>query len=261
MNRILVTGGTGHLGNLIVQSLNKKEYPVRILTTKHVHQTENSVEYLQGDLAGNSNLETAVKNVDTIIHCASNPRDFDNVDIRGTKNLLNALERKNIKHFLYISIVGVDRRDYPYYVAKSKVEQLIAGSHLPYTILRATQFHSFIINLIQQILHENAAEKSVINLPDGMYFQPIDTPEVAELAATLALNQPKGLYPDVGGPEVRSFSSLADSFFQRKGDKRQLKFIPTDNVRYNLFRSGINLCPNNSFGKMTWENFLQHNYA
>jgi uncharacterized protein YbjT (DUF2867 family) len=260
MNRILVTGGTGYLGNLIVQSLKKKEYPVRILTTKQMHETENLVEYQQGDLANNINLETAVKNVDTIIHCASNPRDSDNIDIRGTQNFLTALEKQNIKHFLYISIVGVDKSDYPYYIAKYKAEQLIAGSGVPYTILRATQFHSFIVNLIQQILQENAAEEPLINLPDGMYFQPVDAPEVAELAVTLATAEPKGLYPDVGGPEVRSFSSLANSYFQKKGNNPELKFIPTDNVRHNLFRSGINLCPHNTFGKITWEKFLQRNY-
>src|SRR5690348_9960290 len=158
MNEVLITGGTGHLGKLIVQFFRNKNHPVRVLTTKPLYLRENLVEYYRGDLVKNENLANAVKGVNTLIHCASNPKDFESTDVIGTRHLLEAAKDQGVEHFIYISIVGVDKSDYPYYVAKYKAEQLIVNSGIPYTIVRATQFHNFLLNIIQSVVEENASK-------------------------------------------------------------------------------------------------------
>lgn len=255
MNPVLVTGGRGHLGNLVVQSFKKTDQPVRVLTTQNISSEARGVQYYQGDLAKDIGLEDAVAGVETIVHCASNARDFENTDIKGTQHLLNVLSRQKVRHLLYISIVGVDRSDYPYYRAKLKVEQMIASSGVPFSIVRATQFHSFVLNLIRSCVSESTGDS--INIPASLRFQSVDTAEVANLAAFLVLSRPCGLYPDVGGPEVRSFDSMVESFLKQGKIDKRLNPIQTENERHNLFRSGVNLCPDNKFGKISFENYLE----
>jgi uncharacterized protein YbjT (DUF2867 family) len=170
MNNILVTGGTGLLGSEIVNQLLCQHQKVSILTRQINLAIPAEVELFQGDLLTGEGLSKALENTKTIIHCASNPRAFQNTDILGTQNLLKAIDRKQPPHFIYISIVGVDQSNYPYYIAKKQVEDMLAESGIPFTILRTTQFHHFVYNLIKGIL-ENKNE--TIQIPDRMNFQSV----------------------------------------------------------------------------------------
>lgn len=231
--------------------------PVRVLTRQDISSEAGLIQYYQGDLAENAGLEDAAKGIGTIVHCASNSGDFQNADIQGTQNLLNALDSHSVKNFSYISIVGVDKSDYPYYRAKLKVEQLIAAPGVPFSIVRATQFHSFVLKIIRSCVSASPLQDNTIGIPASLRFQSVDTAEVADLAASLSLSSPCGLHPDVGGPEVRSFDSMVESFLKNAGIDKRLQAIPTDNVRHNLFRSGVNLCPDHKFGKTTFEEYLK----
>jgi uncharacterized protein YbjT (DUF2867 family) len=82
--------------------------------------------------------------VDAIVHCASDPSKARQTEIGGTENLLLAA-RADVPHVVYVSIVGVDRNPISYYQAKLAAERVIESSLLPWTILRATQFHEFLL--------------------------------------------------------------------------------------------------------------------
>ena len=258
MNRILITGGTGHLGQKVANSLTSKDYKVAILSTKTISpDKDDNIIYYKGNLAENIGLKEATNDVDIIIHCASNSGNFQQVDIDGTKNLLKAIGSRTIKHFVYISIVGIDKSDFPYYQAKLDVENLISNSGFPYTIVRATQFHSFVLNIIQRFINETTADESILKIPKGLKFQSIDIQEVAELLATISLESPKGLIPDFGGPEILSFEKMTECYLKECQFNREIRMEITNDIRHQLFRSGVNLCPNNSFGKGTWNTFIK----
>lgn len=258
MNSILITGGTGHLGRKVAGVLTKKNFKVGILTTQTVPKNkENCIIYRTGNLIDNSGLKEATGNVDIIIHCASDPGNFQQADIAGTKNLLNAIDRRSIKHFVYISIVGVDKSSYPYYRAKLKVENLLSDSGIPYTIVRTTQFHYFILTMIQNLINETTGNNSVLKIPEGLKFQSVSTQEVAELLAVTSLESPKGLLPDFGGKEVLSFAEMAVCYLNEFQLDRQVQLEMTTDIRHQLFRSGVNLCPDNTFGRQTWKDFLR----
>ena len=258
MNTILITGGTGHLGRKVVRSLITKGCKVRVLSTKTgLHDKHGNVTYYTGNLSENTGLKEAVDGVDTIIHCASNPKNFQQADVEGTKNLLKAIAGNSIKHFVYISIVGIDKSSFPYYQAKLEIEKMLSGSGLPCTIVRTTQFHHFVLNRIQDLISENAGNKSVLKIPQGLKFQSISTHEVADLLAELSLQTPKGLLPDFGGPEVLSFEDMTAEYLEAFQLHRKIQPEATDNICHEVFRSGINLCPGNTFGKQTWEMFLK----
>ena len=99
----------------------------------------------RGDLATGAGLDAALGGVDTVVHLATSRRK----DIGHTRNLLEAAKRAGIAHLVFISIVGVDRIPYGYYRDKVASEQAIAQASIPFTILRATKFHSFVAAVFQ----------------------------------------------------------------------------------------------------------------
>ncbi len=247
MNEVLVTGGTGSLGRRVVDRLRAAGRDVRVLSRGGRPDT------IKGDLSTGAGLEEAVRGVDAIVHCASNPlRKMRQTDVGGTEHLLQAAARANVAHVVYISIVGVDRNPYyPYYRVKLDAERLIERSPVPWTILRATQFHEFVLRgmrLIQRL--------PVAVVPKGFLLQPIDVGEVADRLVELALAAPAGRVPDVGGPEVRTMAELADAYFQIVGRRRILE-LPLPGKFARALRGGAQVCPENAYGKIHWEDFLR----
>jgi uncharacterized protein YbjT (DUF2867 family) len=152
---ILVTGGTGTLGREVVPRLRNTGRDVRVLS-RHGRADEDGIRYLTGDLATGEGVEPAVDGVETIIHCAGTARG-DQVKAR---HLVVAASRAGTPHLVFISVVGadripvvsgIDRAMFGYFASKRAAEQVIAGSGLPWTTLRATQFHDLALLTVRQL--------------------------------------------------------------------------------------------------------------
>jgi uncharacterized protein YbjT (DUF2867 family) len=259
MKKILITGGTGNLGKQVVDLLlPHKEFEVSILSSRANAHSPGNLKIFKGDLAHNIGLANATENAEIIIHCASDARNFKQVDIDGTHNLLSSLNKK-IRHFIYISIVGVDKTNYPYYQAKHQVEKMIAGSGIPYTILRTTQFHSFVLAMLQPFVENKA--NGVVKIPKGMKFQSVDIKEVAQKLVELSLEEASGLLPEFGGPEILSFEKMSRIYLDIMKLKSIIEPADFEGVRYELFRTGVNLCRDNLFGKVTWQVYLKDKFT
>jgi len=245
---ILVTGGTGSLGSRVVDRLIGCGEDVRVMSRVRRADT------VRGDLATGEGLEGAVEGVGTIIHCASSPlRKTRQVDVEGTRRLLQLAARAGVSHVVFISIVGVDRNPYyPYYRMKLETERNLEHSTVPWTLLRATQFHEFVLKLIR------FTELGPVALvPKGFLLQPTDTGEVADRLVELALSAPSGRVPDVGGPEVRTFADLARSYQKVAERRRRLVEAPIPGKMARAFRRGAQTCPQSRYGTITWEAFLR----
>src|SRR5215211_4789581 len=151
---VLVTGGTGTLGRLVVPRLRAAGCRVRVLS-RHGHEPDGSIEYMIGDLAAGQGLERAVDGVGTIMHLAGSAKGDDT----KARNLALAASRSGVRHLVYISVVGadripvvsgVDRTMFGYFAAKRAAEQVIAGSGVPWTTLRATQFHDLSLTTVRK---------------------------------------------------------------------------------------------------------------
>src|SRR5216684_421016 len=82
---VLVTGGTGALGRQVVKRVLDTGHRARILSRRQAEGTAR--DWVQGDLVTGAGLELAVKNVDAIVHAASNasaPRKYQATDVLGT---------------------------------------------------------------------------------------------------------------------------------------------------------------------------------
>lgn len=253
MKNVLITGGTGALGSEIVtQMINDSIHQLFILSSRKSYLPPPGSQVIHGNLATNEGLYEALANTDIIIHCASNPKDAMNVDFTGTANLVKAINKNKKIHLIYISIVGVDKSAYPYYNIKAKVEKMIAESGITFSVLRTTQFHNFVLSMIQSFPICNGH----LMVPEGMRFQSIDIKDVANRLIKLTDEEPSGLLPDMGGPEILGIREMVMVYQNVFGQSDILKVAATDNERHNLFRTGINLCNLNIDVKITWEQFL-----
>ncbi len=258
MAKVLVTGGTGTLGHEVVTRLLARQHRTRILSHQSAPSVPHDVEVITGDLASGRGLHEAVAGMDAIIHCASSPRGAHQVDLEGTSLLLQAASASGSPHFVYISIVGVDRSVYSYYTVKRATEVLIEQGSLPRTIVRATQFHDFVLRLIHSFGADTLPEVPVAG---GMRFQTIDVGEVADHLVSLMEQVPAGHAPDIGGPQVCTIEEMTETYLRVRRRKAIVRSDALPGDLFDVFRSGINLVPDHAVGTFTWEAFLHRVYG
>lgn len=251
--RVLITGGTGVLGQLLAPLLAQAGNKVRIMSRQPA-PSGGANEWAQADLATGTGLEAAVTGIDVIVHAASNPaRQTEEVDVRGTGRLLQAAQATGVGHFVYISIVGIDRIPLAYYQHKLAAEEVVATGPVPWSILRATQFH----NLLDRLLHAVARIPLLMPLPTDLRFQPVAAREVATQLAMVVEGDPAGRLPDVGGPEVRTLGELAHTWLDVRGRRRLIVPVPLPGKVATAFRHGQATVPERAVGQITWEAWLR----
>jgi uncharacterized protein YbjT (DUF2867 family) len=241
MTTILVTGGTGTLGRLVTERLRADGHEVRVLSR---HAQPYAVDLRKGG----PGLDAAMDGVDTIVHCATSTGGGDE---EAAAHLIAAARKADVRHLVYISIVGVDRVPFGYYNSKLAVEQLVEESGLGWTVLRATQFHDLLVRVLGIL-----SKSPVMLLPAHVKDQPIEVAEVADRLAELAPGTPAGRVEDMGGPEVRTFDSLARAYLKATGRRRLVLRMPLRGKAYDAFRSGGHLAPGHAVGKGTFEEYL-----
>jgi len=252
---ILVTGGTGTLGRLVVPLLREAHCQVRVLSRRS-HEPEDGIEFTIGDLATGEGVESAVDGVGTILHCAGSAKG----DEEKTRNLVRAASRAGVQHLVYISVVGaervpvvsgVDRAMFGYFASKRAAEKVIAESGLPWTTLRATQFHDAMLAVVRQL-----AKLPVIPVSAGFRFQPVDAAEVAARLVELALGKPSGLVPDLAGPRIYGMDEMLHIYLRASHRHRLLLPVRLPGKAARAHRAGANLAPERAVGHRSWEDFL-----
>jgi len=252
---ILLTGGTGTLGRLVVPRLRDAGCHVRVLSRRS-HESGDGVEFVTGDLATGEGIDAAVEGAEIIVHCAGSSKG----DEHKALNLVRAASRAGARHLVYISVVGadripvvsgVDRAMFGYFASKLAAERVVADSGLPWTTLRATQFHDLTLVVARQL-----AKMPVIPVPAGVRFQPIDASEVATRLVDLSLGKPSGLVPDVAGPRVYGMDELLRSYLRASHRHRLIMRVRLPGKAYSAVRAGANLAPERAVGHRTWEDFL-----
>ena len=251
---VLVTGGTGILGRHVVQRLRQQGHRARIFS----RQPRGHVDAVQGDLKTGANLGKALKGMDAIVHAATEARRSlrSRGDVKGTRNLMKAAKQHNIKHVVYVSIVGIDGVPYPYYRTKVACEQIVKQGDVPWSILRATQFH----DQMERLLHGFSRVPGVTAIPFAWKYQPVDAKEVAARLVEVVLGDPKAMLEDFGGPEVRDFKSIAEAWLVARKDNRRLIDLPMPFKFSKQFADGV-LTTEHKAGKLDFDGYLAETYV
>ncbi|MFI8459204.1 SDR family oxidoreductase [Kitasatospora sp. NPDC085464] len=256
-NPVLVTGGTGTLGRQVVPLLCAAGRPVRVLSRRQ-RAAADGVTYARGDLLGDPaeaavRLDEALAGVDTVLHLAGGPKGDDT----ATALLVAAARRAGVRHLVYISVIGADRIPLGYFRAKLAAEEAVAGSGLPYTVLRAAQFHDLAFTVVEKMV-----KLPVVPAPGGVRWQPVDVREVAARMVELALDEPAGAVPDLAGPTVYEMRELTRRYLEARGRGRRQLPVRVPGKVGRAYRAGENLArPGAEHGRRTWEEYLAQRLA
>ena len=220
--KLLVTGASGVLGREVLVAARSKGIAVRALSRRPAAGHTDGEEWTQGDLTTGHGIDDAVRGCDAVVHAASNPRQADAVDVNGTRRLIEAAGRGAVRHLVLVSIVGIDEIPFWYCKRKLAAEQVVTQANVPFSILRATQFHSF----LDQLIAAAARVPLVLPLPAGFLVQPVEASEVAERLMRCIAEGPRGRVTDFGGPQVLSFRDAGMHWQEARHISKRIVPIP-----------------------------------
>jgi uncharacterized protein YbjT (DUF2867 family) len=203
--RIAVAGGSGLVGRHVVDAAQREGHQVVVLSRS------NGIDVRNGQA-----LEAALDAVTAIID-VTNPRSGERdcpiaffSDIAGRLQSFGAAHR--VGHIVTLSIVGIERApESRYYAAKVRQEQIALGGPVPATVVRATQFHEFAVQMLRRTRRDSAA-----HVPN-MRVQSVAARTVASVLVELVGGSPLGKAPDLGGPEEADLVALARKFVEHFG--------------------------------------------
>jgi uncharacterized protein YbjT (DUF2867 family) len=195
--------------------------------------------------------------VQAVVHTASDPRRAGSVDVEGSRRLAEAARRAGVDHFVFVSIVGIDRIPFPYYRAKLQAEAAVQDSGVPHSILRAAQFHYFVDLLLRQA----ARVPLLLPVPAGFKVQSIGTADVADTLMEVVGSSPAGRLPGLFGPEAMTLARAARLWVRARRLRKAVVGVPVPGRTGAAFRRGFNTAPDRPGGGETWEEWLEATFG
>ncbi|MET8337437.1 SDR family oxidoreductase [Streptosporangium canum] len=227
--RIAVAGATGNIGALTVAALERGGHDVVRVSRS-----------LGVDLSTGDGLDDALAGVEAVVDVTNGPAagPAEAVAYFGTatRNLLAAEERAGVRHHVLLSIAAVDRVEgNAHYAGKREQERLVAVGPVPWTIVRATQFHDFAAMVASWTEQDGVAAIA------PLLVQPIAPADVADILGEIALGEPQGRYADIAGPDPQDLVDMARRTNEARG--RVVKLVPTWSAGFGLAMAGNVLMP------------------
>ena len=204
--RVAVAGGTGTVGRHVVRALAARgAEPVVLARSTGV------------DLLTGRGLDAALEGCSAVVDVTSVTTLRARVAVEffetATGTLLTAAARAGAGHAVVLSIVGIDDVDLGYYVGKRTQERVVAAGPVPWTVLRATQFHEFPLQLL-------AGSHGPVAAVPSMRSAPVAATEVADLLADLVQGGPAGMTTPVRGPQTLGMVRMARQYAAATGSRR-----------------------------------------
>jgi uncharacterized protein YbjT (DUF2867 family) len=229
--KVAVVGGTGVLGGLVVRELLARGDEVLVLS-RGTLPNRTDAPHRQVDLVSGEGLAEGLDGVEVVVDATNALKQAQEVLVEGTRRLLEAGSAAGIRHHVAVSIVGCDRVPMAYYDAKVAQEAAVEVGEVPWSLVRATQFHSLL-----DWAFGRAARFGVV--PTGAArLQPVDPAAVATRIAGVALADPGGRLPDAAGPEVLTLSELARIWRRARGRRSLPLRLPMVGRRGRALKDG-----------------------
>ena len=187
--KIVVIGGSGLIGSKLVTKLREQRHEAIAASP------QSGVNSLTGE-----GLAEAMKGASVIVDVSNAPSWEDAAVMSffetATRNLLSYEAAAGVGHHVALSVVGSERMlESGYFRAKIAQENLIKGSSIPYSIVRATQFFEFVKGIA-----DFSTEGNKVRLPSAL-IQPMAADDVASAVGRIAMGSPVNGTVEVGGPE------------------------------------------------------------
>lgn len=242
--RIAVAGGTGVVGRHVVEVARGRGHGAVVLSRS-----------AGVDLVTGSGLREAIAGTDAVIDVSSVTSLQTSVSVSffagATRSLLAAERTVGVTHHVALSIVGADAAPEGYYAGKLAQERLVSEGTVPWTILRATQFHEFAAQLFAR------ATLGPLHLAPRGRVQPVAAAEVAARLVDLAESGAAGRVDDFAGPREESLAQMVRSYARAIGHRGPTPAVSLPGALGRAQRSGALLPgPGAVLGRQTFAEWL-----
>jgi uncharacterized protein YbjT (DUF2867 family) len=220
MMKIAVAGATGRAGRHVVDLARAQGHDVVAISRSQ------GVDLITGD-----GLAEALTGVDTIIDVATGPSSEEQPATEffttATRNLQEAGERAGVQRIVVASIVGTDRFDGGYGAAKIAHERAMLSGPVPALILRATQFHELVAQLIDWGLQGD------VSYVPRMRTQLVAARTVAQALVDLAAGPGDDpVITEIGGPREESLVESAKLLAAKRGTPARVEAVSAPEEAY-----------------------------
>ncbi|MBV9774762.1 MAG: DUF1990 family protein [Gemmatimonadetes bacterium] len=220
--KVLVTGGTGVVGKSAVDHLLERGHTVRLLS-RHAEedsrQWASGVEPYPGDVGNPEGLRGSADGCDAVLHVAGivaeNPPEvtFQDVNVEGTRRMVEEAARAGAKRFVYVSSLGAERGASAYHRSKKAAEDVVRAEAPPeWLVLRPGNVYGpgdEVISLMLKMVRTLPAVP-VIGAGDHP-FQPVWVEDLGEVIARAVEGEGgTGAVLDLAGTETTSMNGLLD---------------------------------------------------
>jgi uncharacterized protein YbjT (DUF2867 family) len=232
---ILVTGGTGFIGQALVRHLVQTGYPVRVLIRPSPRSPRLpkgiAVEVAVSSLADERSLRAAMIGVDTVYHLAGGEwggasSDLLEVDVHGTQAVVKSAADAGVDRLFFVSHLGADRgAAYPVFKAKAIAEEYVRRSGVDFTILRTAVifgpndgFTTSLAKLIHAFPFLFMVPGDGETLIQPLWIEDLVTCMIWAMDDERTRNQTY----ELGGPEYLSFNQVVEIIMEKLGIRRNL---------------------------------------
>ena len=231
--RILITGGTGLVGNAVVQALSDRGHNLRILS-RHAHEYRggDNIEPWAASVTDAASLAGAAVDCDVVLHIAGivaeSPPDltFQSVNIEGTRNVVREADINAVRRLIYVSSFGADVGSSDYHKSKLEAEGIARSFPRDAVIVRLGNVYGPGDEVISTLVKLVRALPVIPIIDAGdQEFQPVWHEDAgAALAAIVEDNEASGQILNLVGPDVVTLNRLLDVMAEITG--QQPKRIP-----------------------------------
>lgn len=243
--RIAIAGATGAVGVHVVDVARRRAHDVVALSRA------------QGvDLLDARAVARALEGADAVIDVSSIATTSQAASMAyfeaSTANLLAGGETAGVTHHIVLSIVNIDRAPSGYYAGKVLQERLVSDGLVPWSILRATQFHEFAGQIYER------GRIGPVHAVPIMRTQPVAASEVAERLVELAESDARGRARDLAGPREERLIDLVRASASAAGSRAPIISIPLPGGMGAAMRSGALLPgPDAQLGTLTFAEWIR----
>jgi uncharacterized protein YbjT (DUF2867 family) len=234
---IAVVGATGFVGSHLLPHLVASGHRVIAISRDGRRRAEwtDAVEARAADVTS-GDLDAALKGADAVVHLAAIPREaggrrFEDVNVRGTRRVVDAAERIGVRRFVHLSVLGVaDDPKLAYLYSKWRGEEAVRASRLEWVVLRPSLMFGTgdgFFNLVKTTLRWWSPGVVAIPGSGDARFQPLSADDLAiavERSLTDA-DRARSVY-EIGGPDWVTYRAIVDEVMNVTGMRRLKLGVP-----------------------------------